>query len=349
MTLVVDQNGRIIDVPTAPVAPGRAPSPEQAYSRGMQTTPPSYLASDIPTAGVETWPLQPLQLSPGVAPATAPARTASDLAPLNQQAELAVRAMRPEAPIYQQAQRGNYNMYNTDPSKLAKPVGAGLNFGFGVNGQPTATQYLQNAAVQDRLAAADRQQAALLRDYTAAQASIGPNSTIGEIGAARQRMAALAPILGVQTQNQGAATGALIGAQASAQDAATRLQAAQLASNADIAGRLLTADLTGRYGLAAATTKAGAAQQKIAAEAASPAGRKAAAEAALLETQLNAVAAGVQAGQLNANQVIAATRSGQERQFAPATDPLTGVPYTPEEQLLIQRRRMAELQQQTQQ
>ena len=72
-------------------------------------------------------------------------------------ADTAARTTPNAAPTYQPAQRGNYNMTNTDPSKLAKPVGAGLTFGFG-GGNETASQYLARMNAQDRLAAQDHAQ-----------------------------------------------------------------------------------------------------------------------------------------------------------------------------------------------
>lgn len=316
----------------APTPANAAPTmtPEQAYAQGLQLTPPATMDPDVPTVPGQTWPLQPLQVSAGTVPAgqepVVGVRDAGALATVNQNIASALQDARPQQGILQPAQRGNYNMYNTNVAALPQAVGAGLNFGFGVNGAPTATQYLQNMAVQDRLNAADAERAAISREFMATQAGIGANSTIGEIAAARTRLAALAPVLGAQTQVQGQISNAVVGAQASAADAQSRLQAAQLGAQSDLASRLLAADITGQYGVAAARAKGQSAIDKVNLEAASPAGQKAAVEAALLQTRLNAIRAGVGAGQIDNTGVIAATRSGQESGVRYGTDPLTGEP-----------------------
>lgn len=101
---------------------------------------------------------------------------ALDVAGLNRDLAETVTASRPEAPIYQPQVRGDYNMYNTDQGALAARAAptAGINFGFGVGGAPTAGEYLATmqardaqearAAQQRRAAAQDRLDMLNLRD-----------------------------------------------------------------------------------------------------------------------------------------------------------------------------------------
>jgi len=338
-----------------PTPPGAQPllTPEQAFAQGRQLTPPAGVNPDVPTVPGQTWPLQPLPLSPGVVPDTQQpvtgVRTAADLAGTNRLIADAITASRPQAGILQPAERGNFNMYNTNVAALPKPVGGGLNFGFGVNGNQTAGQYLQDMRAVDTQAASDARQEALFRDLQYAQSSITPNSSIGEIAAARARIAAIQPALTGQTAASTRLAEAGIQARTAQNQLENNLAVAGVKGQSDYATQLAAANLTGQYAVAAATAKGQATLDKVKLEALSPAGQKAAMEAALLETQLNAIRAGVGAGQLNNAQVIAATRAGQERAPIPATDPITGVPYTPEEIALIQRMRLAQQQaQQTQ-
>jgi hypothetical protein len=326
--------------------PSAAPlTPAQAYSQGLQTTPPAGMDPDVPTVPGQTWPLQPLQLSPGVVPETQQpvvgARDAAALASTNQGIADALAATKPGAGVLQPAQRGNYNMYNTDTAKLPQPVGAGLTLGFG-GGNETARQYLDRMAVVDQQRAADTERANLLRDYNYAANSITPNSSIGEIAAARGRISALAPILAGQVRNQGELATAGVNARAQAASDASRLQGIQLATQGDITSRLLAADITGQYGVQAAQAKGNQALQKVQLEALSPAGRKAAAEAALLETQQNAIAANYP--NMTPAQVIAATRSGQEPAGRVYINPITGAPLSEEEIALLQQQQLRQLQ-----
>lgn len=102
---------------------------------------------------------------PGVDPVaeiTAASRRtpALDIAALNRGLAETVSAARPEAPIYQPQERGNYNMYNTDQTALAARAAptSGINFGFGVGGAPTASEYLAQMAQQDAAEARATQQ-----------------------------------------------------------------------------------------------------------------------------------------------------------------------------------------------
>jgi hypothetical protein len=224
-------------------------------------------------------------------------------------------AAKPEAGILQPTERGNYNQYNTDVANLAQPVGAGLNFGFGVNGAPTAQQYLAQMARQDTANAQARQQAAVDRELAYATAQLTPNASIGQIAAARGRIAALQPLALATAENQGRLGVAQIGADASAATDLARLQAAQLGAEADVTGRLLAADLTGRYGVQAAQAKGQADINAQTVKNMSPEARKAAAEAAIAEAQLAAVQSGVETGELNSASGVIAAAAGVHRPY----------------------------------
>lgn len=85
---------------------------------------------------------------------------ALDVAGLNRDLAETITASRPEAPIYQPQARGDYSMYNTDQGALAARAAptAGINFGFGVGGAPTAGEYLATMQAQDAQEARATQQ-----------------------------------------------------------------------------------------------------------------------------------------------------------------------------------------------
>lgn len=85
---------------------------------------------------------------------------ALDVAGLNRNLADTITASRPEAPIYQPQVRGDYNMYNTDQGALAARAAptAGINFGFGVGGAPTAGEYLATMQARDAQEARATQQ-----------------------------------------------------------------------------------------------------------------------------------------------------------------------------------------------
>lgn len=85
---------------------------------------------------------------------------ALDVAGLNRDLAATITASRPEAPIYQPQARGDYSMYNTDQGALAARAAptAGINFGFGVGGAPTAGEYLATMQAQDAQEARATQQ-----------------------------------------------------------------------------------------------------------------------------------------------------------------------------------------------
>lgn len=76
----------------------------------------------------------------------------ADTAGLNRTMAENLSAGRPEAPIYQAATPGNFSMYNTDQPALAARAApsAGINFGFGVGGSPSASEYLNTMRAQDQ-------------------------------------------------------------------------------------------------------------------------------------------------------------------------------------------------------
>lgn len=337
--------------PRVPTGSTATLTPEQAYAQGLQTTPPVGMDPDVPTVPGQTWPLQPLAVSAGVVPPEqAPvtgARTAADLAPVNAGIARALQEAKPQAPIYQAAERGNYNQYNTNVAALPQPVGAGLNFGFGVNGAPSAQQVLQNYAIQDAMAAQRQAETQRRFDRAALDSHLADAIQNGNPIAIR---AQLARINAFDRGNQslqpeiGANTRAQLNAGTELQLGTMRSGDVKTQARADLIARLLAADIAGQYGVQAATAKAAVEAQKELIKARSPEGRKAAAEAALAETRLNAINAGVAANQLDNAGVIAATRSGQEPQARVYINPLTGAPLSPEEIALLQQQQLRQLQ-----
>lgn len=240
--------------------------------------------------------------------------------------------------------RGNYNAQNTDLGALAQRAAPtnGINFGFGVGGAETAQQYLARMQTVDQQRAAQRQQTGLMNEARWARHTLANNPSVGEMAAARAQLAALNPQINTLMQNQGGL--AQMGLRNQGDLATTGLQNEGLLQRAamDADARAQAAAITGQYGLREAALKAEADQLELALESMTPTARKASAEAALLETRLNAIRDEVQAGGLNNLGVVAATRSGQERDPVPIIDPITGVPYTADEIAMIQARRTRE-------
>lgn len=170
---------------------------------------------------------------------------ALDIAALNRGLAEAVSAARPEAPVYQPQERGNYTMYNTDQTALAARAAptSGINFGFGVNGAPTASEYLAQMAQQDAAEARATQQRRA--EAQAGVERIGIRNRMESDDpfvrrAARAELDALEGRLGLATTERGA----------------TERQQMQGDTSRDVAG------IQGRFGLAQADlSNAGALQR----------------------------------------------------------------------------------------
>lgn len=327
---------------------GTAPTtnaPSVRFGMNVQA-PAATTAAPTVTAPAPVAPVvvQPAPAPVGVEPAPA-LMTDQDRASINAQIAASLAAQRPDAPIYQPAERGNYNQYNTNVAALPKPVGEGLNFGFGVNGAPTARQVLDRYAAQDAQAVID-QRTRLQEATQAAELSRLRDVENDPVKFRRQLrvVQALAPQTQASQQQQGDLAGLQLRGRTAQQvaelQAGTTLQQQTLANQ----GRLDAADLTGRYGVEAANIRGQAALTTAAAKMTGPEAQKAAVEAALLQTRLNAIQAGLAANQLDNAGVIAATRSGQEPAARVYIDPLTGAPLSEAQIALLQQQQLRQLQ-----
>lgn len=232
-------------------------------------------------------------------------------------------------------------------STLAQPQTAGINFGFGVNGSETASQYLQRMQGQDRQLAMDNRIQAADLDRAAYVSRL--NDARNDPVAYRQLLAQRGLYGGGDQAAAIAntAAGQQLQAAAGIRELQARAQLAAQSNQAEIAGRLQVANLNGQYGLLEASQKAQAARQEQLGKAALPSEQKAAAEASLLQTRLNAINASLQAGVLTPEQAIEATRDGQVAAAKQFVDPITGIPYTPEEIAQAQRKRLQDSQKNT--
>lgn len=224
----------------------------------------------------------------------------------------------------QPAVRGDYNMTNT-PRGTGAPVNNGINFGFGVNGNETARQYLDRMQLQDVQNAMGRRANVINAEIQAIQSGLSNRSSVGELVAARQRIAALQPLAVRAMEN----TAGL--ADRAAQSASARqtqelanlgaVEAAQVAGQARTAGAQAAAQGT----VAAAQTRAqGLLAQELLRQQ-SPEQQRATSEAQLLDLQTQAVLELLASG-APAQDVVAATRRGQPQAPAPyVADPM-GIP-----------------------
>jgi hypothetical protein len=350
-------------LPLPPVLPGVVPAPavaaaqpteEQAFAAGQQLTRPAGMSEDVPSVPGQTYPLQPLvprtAMAPGEVGAPAPvqpareARDALALAGTNQGIAQALAASKPVPSHLQPQVRGQYNMQNTDTAKLPQPVGGGINFGFGVNGAPSAQQVLANYAIQDQRAALVQQERTRLAsrapiESTMAEA-VRTKDAIG-IRGARAQLAAFDAGHASTVAEQGLNARAEGVTAASKENAATAAAAGTQEAQIRADAALQAANITGQYGVEAAGVRGAGTLATTLAANQSGANRAAASKAALQETQLAAVRAGVEAGELQLQDIIAGTRTGQETAPRRPVDPVTGIPYTDEEIALAQEARLA--------
>lgn len=171
-------------------------------------------------------------------------------------AQQRAQAAQPASP-YQPAERGNYNMTNTDPNALPKAVGAGLNFGFAPGG---ASQYLETMRTQDRLAAQDavRNQQVLEQDQARTR-------LMGQLDDARndparyRQLLAQARLLQINADQTGKENLGLQGINKDLTVAGgqqdTARDVAGLNAQATIGSRIAASQIAGQYGLAAAQAR----------------------------------------------------------------------------------------------
>lgn len=311
--------------------------PQFDFSQGAPGVTP--VAPQVPAAAAVAAPVDPQDVVglQGAAP-----RTADDLAGVNQGIATTLAAARPQGGLTPVV-NNQFNAQNTQAGTGA-PANNGINFGFGVNGAPTATEVLAGYRQQDRQARLDQQvQADRLNQASLASQLNDPFASTQDkkIILAQMGMGAqgLQQSAGLATQSAGQALQATTaGKTASAQLANQRLIAQERNQTA-----LQAAELTGGYGLQAAQLKAQAAQATAAAG--SGKNRLANAQAELAETQLNATRAAVEAGQVTPVQTVGLVKTGQVPVSPQDRDPLSGVTYTPEEIALLQQARQLQLQQ----
>lgn len=257
------------------------------------------------------------------------------------------------------AANGNFNQATTSTvgpngqitSTLRQPdnIIQGGYGGFGVGGNQSegARQYL------DRMAAQDRADAAV--DTAAGRRSIDVMDRIGLSRAATQgtnedRLQARRDLKALDTRSNAESLLATqeAGLNSRAGLAAdTSLAQAGLTGEANIAAAVAranaaqaAANTTGQYGLQAAAIKAAGASRAAEVTANSPQGQLAAQRALLIQNQLGL------AGQAQVEGDVSGTYAalGLSRPVVkPAIDPVTGVPYTPEEIAIQQQQRLARL------
>lgn len=260
-----------------------------------------------------------------VAPVASPALlTASDLTGINATIAQNLQSLRPEQGVMQPAVRGDYNMTNT-PVGTGAPANNGINFGFGVNGAPTARETLDRFAAQDAQDAQTARQNRLLQQIDLIQSGITERSSVGERAAARSQLAVLQPLAAQAMQNTaGLADRAAQGVAARQTQELANLgavEAAQVTGQARAVGAQAAAKGT----VAAAQARAQGLIDQERLRQQSPEQQRATSEAQLLDLQTQAVLELLASG-APAQDVVAATRRGQPQAPAPyVADPM-GIP-----------------------
>lgn len=260
-----------------------------------------------------------------VAPVASPALlTANDLTGINATIAQNLQSLRPEQGVMQPAVRGDYNMTNT-PRGTGAPANNGINFGFGVNGAPTARETLDRFAAQDAQDAQTARQNRLLQQIDLIQSGITERSSVGERAAARSQLAVLQPLAAQAMQNTaGLADRAAQGVAARQTQELANLgavEAAQVTGQARAVGAQAAAQGT----VAAAQARAQGLIDQERLRQQSPEQQRAAAETQLLDLQTQAALELLASG-APAQDVVAATRRGQPQAPTPyVADPM-GIP-----------------------
>lgn len=214
---------------------------------------------------------------------------------INSQIAQSIAGLRPEGGIMQPAQRGVFNAQNTTPRA---PQTAGINFGFGVNGAPTAAQYLANMQVVDQQRAQRRQAALAGLEQQRAVDNLRDARTPLEIRQARRVLEATAPA--AMQESRGVTELGLQAQQTAGQRAIADVQnaGAMARTLAEGENRLLATDLSGQYGLAGRQAAADATLQAALAKNTSGTNVNAAAQAELRQLQLQLALDALQNGDL---------------------------------------------------
>lgn len=306
----------------APVTPAYAAAPVPG-PRGTGTGPtPSLLSPVVPAAPTAATiaPAQvidtPVVAQPQLPPAVTPVPSAQQSPAVAQ-------------PAVQQIQTLDNNSNN------------GINFGFGPGG---ATAYLAQKAQEDRQAVADRQTNLLRGNFNLTLGQLGSARSIGDIASARSQLQFLAPQLNTATQVEGRSQEANIASATSRQNAQlgalTQLQGAQIGANA----RLAAAQTTGLAGTQVANINAAGRVRAAQAGQQGPAGLLALTQA----QRLNNIQTGADAvlAQSNDPEKYLQALYGNFAQPKPVVDPVTGLPYLPQTQTILQQLQLQQAQEQ---
>lgn len=300
----------------------------------------------------------------GAAPAVGTTLPAASSADTNQRIAQALAENRTIGPMPGAAD-GNFNLATTSTvgpngqinSTLRQPdnIIEGGYGGFGVGGNQAqgARQYLDRMAAEDRAdaatARADNRRSIDTMDRIGLARSATQGTADDRLQARRELRAfdtrANAQSL-LDTQEAGLASRADLVAQTSLAQAGISGNAAMNAALARAQATQAAANTTGQYGLQAAAIRASGASRAAEVTANSPQAVLAAQRARLIEQQLGLAEQAAAAGD------ISGTYAGLGLSRPPtrdAIDPVTGVPYTPEEIALQQQERLARLRAQQQQ
>lgn len=263
-----------------------------------EPSPPAAVAPTAPTA-----PTAPQ-------PPAVPLLGQGEVNAINSQIAQSIAGLRPEGGIMQPAQRGVFNAQNTTPRA---PQTAGINFGFGVNGAPTAAQYLANMQVVDQQRAQRRQAALAGLEQQRAVDDLRDARTPLEIRQARRVLEATAPA--AMQESRGVTELGLQAQQTAGQRAIADVQnaGAMARTLAEGENRLLATDLSGQYGLAGRQAAADATLQAALAKNTSGTNINAAAQAELRQLQLQLALDALQNGDLQTAASIV-SGSGQPNQ-----------------------------------
>lgn len=357
---LANQAGRAF-VPEPAPAPAVSPQAMQRAETAMQDIAGRAVANALPPsptlglAGV-TGVQAPTPASTQPA-AAAPATTLSPdiLADANQRiAQAITQSAAPQTLM--PAERGNYNMTNTDRVALSQRAGASAGLsGLGQFGGQSATEYLATMRAQDQADVARRQQsgaeARVALERSALQRAATQGTGTARL-AARQALRAFEAQQLQQTQEAGATERA--GMEVAGQLDQTRQQAASQAEQARIQGQfglqqanlqgqygLDEAQLTGEYGVQSAMERAAGAVQSAQAGI-DPLKTQ---RAELLATRLRQLNAKIQAGTATDEDFLNYTSTAAAARDNTAQNPITGAPLSAAEIELEQRRNLERLQQ----
>lgn len=236
----------------------------------------------------------------------------ADVAAINQQIATSLGALRQPTGL-QPATRGDYNQRNTP---VGVPQTNGINFGFGVNGAPTAAQYLAQMQVVDQQRAQRRRATLAGLEQQRAVDDLRNARTPLEIRQAQRVVDAVTPV--AQQEAAAASELAQLGQRGTAEQqiAALQTEGAMARTVAEGQNRLAAADLTGQYGLLGRQSAADATVQAAALRNTSGTNQNAAVQAQLRQLQFDLAMDALNNGDLEAAASIASGRGVQNQRIA---------------------------------